>query len=502
MGKLLEVIDISKTFVTNKVLDNVSISVNVGEVHALVGENGAGKSTLVNIVSGVMPRDSGKVIFDGKEVNFNTPREAIKAGIAFLHQELALCPHLSVAENIFMWNMPKNAFGFVQSRELYQRAKEALNLFHFEFKSWDRINRLSVAQQQVVEIAKAISMNAKLLVLDEPTSSLTTRESEYLFEIIDRLRKQGIGIIYISHRMSEIFNLCDRVTVLRDGKMIFTKDIKDVTPTDVVTSMVGRQINAFYPPKAIKIDETEELLRAEGFSSSRFKNVSFNLKKGEILGFSGLVGAGRSEVMRALCGLERYESGELWYLGKPIKNRTYKEAIKRGICYLTEDRKKNGLFLKMSILLNISSVVIDSLSRYSFIQRNKEKNLVKEQIKNMSIKANGDEIKVRRLSGGNQQKVMISKWLVAKPTILIMDEPTRGIDVGAKSEIHYMLRSLAESGIGIIIISSEMPEIIGLCDRVVVMHEGSVTGTVSGDDINETRLIMLASNQKIQDEVA
>lgn len=501
MGKLLEVINISKTFGLNKVLDDVNITVDAGEVHALVGENGAGKSTLMNIISGVIPRDSGKVIFEGKEVYFNSPRDAIKAGIAFLHQELALCPHLSVAENMSMWNMPRDIFGFIQANKLELKTKEALSLFRAEFDVRERISHLSVAQQQVVEIAKAISMDARLLVLDEPTSSLTTRESEYLFEIIGQLRKQGIGIVYISHRMSEIFDLCDRVTVLRDGKKIMSENIKDVSPTEVVTSMVGRQISTFYPPKATTTDG-EEILRVEGFTSSLFRNISFNLKKGEILGFSGLVGAGRSEVMRALCGLDRYDAGKVWYLDQMIKNKSYKDAIKKGICYLTEDRKKNGLFLKMSILLNISSVIVDSISRYSLIQKNREKQLVKEQIKTMGIKTSSEELKVKRLSGGNQQKVMISKWLVAKPSILIMDEPTRGIDVGAKSEIHYMLRKLAESGIGVIIISSEMPEIIGLCDRVVVMHEGSVTGVVSGNDINETNLIMLASNQKIENEVA
>lgn len=501
MGKLLDVIGISKTFAANKVLDEVCFSVEPGEVHALVGENGAGKSTLMNIISGVIPRDSGTVIFESKEVDFVTPRDAMKAGIGFLHQELALCPHLSVAENMFMWNMPQNAFGAIQTKELYRKTEEALGQFHIDFKVWERVSRLSVAQQQVVEIAKAMSMEAHLLVLDEPTSSLTARESEYMFELVDRLRKQGIGIVYISHRMSEIFNLCDRVTVLRDGKTIMTKKIKEVTPTEVVTSMVGRQISAFYPPKSSKIYD-DELVRVEKLTASRFKNISFSLKKGEILGFSGLVGAGRSEVMRALCGLDSYESGDLWYRNKKVVNKSYKESIKRGICYLTEDRKKNGLFLKLSVTMNISSVIIDLLTSWSIIQRDKEKTLAKEQIKTMGIKATNDDLKVRRLSGGNQQKVMISKWLAAKPSVLIMDEPTRGIDVGAKSEIHFMLRRLCESGIGVIIISSEMPEVIGLCDRIIVMHEGGITGVVSGDDINEKNLIMLASNQSVQGKVA
>jgi ribose transport system ATP-binding protein len=494
MENILEVTGITKSFAANKVLDGVDFSLSRGEIHALAGENGAGKSTLMNVVSGILLRDSGKVVFDGKEVNFTSPREAMNAGIGFLHQELALCQHLSVAENIYMWGVPKTKLGLVKTKNLNKDAENLLSQFHVEFPVTERISRLSVAQQQVVEIAKALSMNAKLLIFDEPTSSLTERETEYMFEIMGKLQNQGIGIVYISHRMSEIFRLCNRVTVLRDGKTICTLDTKQTTPSEVVNSMVGRVISAFYPPKAVEKSD-KELLRVEGLSAKRFKNISFALHQGEILGFSGLVGAGRSEVVRALCGLEPYDSGNVLLNGKKIVNKNYKDAIARGICYLTEDRKKNGLFLKMNIVKNVSAVVIDSLARYSFVENDKERTLAKDQIVNMKIKTQDEETKVRRLSGGNQQKVMIGKWLAAQPSILIMDEPTRGIDVGAKSEIHYMLRELCQKGIGIIIISSEMPEIIGMCDRVVVMHEGSITGIVTGDDINETSLIMLASNQ-------
>ncbi|GHU81523.1 ribose import ATP-binding protein RbsA 2 [Spirochaetia bacterium] len=494
MNTVLEVTGITKSFVSNKVLDGVNFSLERGEVHALAGENGAGKSTLMNIVSGVLTKDSGKIVFDGQEVSFPSPREAMKTGIGFLHQELALCQHLSVAENIYLWGMPKTKLGLIKSKDLYRNAAELLSQFHVEFPVTKQVSRLSVAQQQVVEVAKALSMNAKVLIFDEPTSSLTGRETEYMFQTIERLKSQGIGIVYISHRMSEIFRLCDRVTVLRDGKTISTYNTKDVTPSEVVTKMVGRTISAFYPPKA-EIKSDEELLRVEGLSSKRFKNVSFTLHKGEILGFSGLVGAGRSEVARAICGLDRCESGEVWFNGEKIVNKKYRDAIANGICYLTEDRKKNGLFLKMDIIKNISVAVINDLSRYLMIENSKERVLANEQITSMKVKTSNAEVKVRRLSGGNQQKVMIGKWLVAKPAILIMDEPTRGIDVGAKSEIHHMLRNLCEQGIGVIIISSEMPEIIGMSDRVVVMHEGSITGIVSGEEINETSLIMLASNQ-------
>jgi ribose transport system ATP-binding protein len=494
MENILEVTGITKSFASNKVLDGVDFSLNCGEVHALAGENGAGKSTLMNVVSGVLVRDSGKVVFDGREVNFTSPREAMKSGIGFLHQELALCQHLSVAENIYMWGVPKTKFGLVKAKNLYADAENLLSQFHVEFPVTEQISRLSVAQQQVVEIAKAMSMNAKLLIFDEPTSSLTERETEYMFEIIGKLKNQGIGIVYISHRMSEIFSLCNRVTVLRDGKTICTLDIRQTSPGEVVTSMVGRTISTFYPPKA-KTKGEKELLRVDGLSSKRFKDISFALYQGEILGFSGLVGAGRSEVVRAICGLEAYDSGEVWINKKKIIIKNYKDAIARGICYLTEDRKKNGLFLKMDIVKNVSAAVIDSLARHSFVENNKERNLAKEQIKNMKIKTQDEETRVGRLSGGNQQKVMIGKWLAAGPSILIMDEPTRGIDVGAKSEIHHMLRNLCENGIGVIIISSEMPEIIGMCDRVIVMHEGFITGIVAGEDINETSLIMLASNQ-------
>jgi ribose transport system ATP-binding protein len=337
-------------------------------------------------------------------------------------------------------------------------------------------------------------MNARLLILDEPTSSLTGNEAERLFEIIGQLQKQNIGIIYISHRMSEIFRLCTRVTVLRDGKSIWTKNIKDTSEAEVVTGMVGREITVFYPEKA-KSKTKEELLRVENFSSSRFHGISFSLYKGEILGFSGLVGAGRSEVIRAVCGIEPFSEGTVYYQGKKVTIKKYHDAISQGICYLTEDRKKNGLFLHMSVMNNISSTVIDNLASHKLINRKKEKDLAVKQIKKMRIKTTGEEVKVKNLSGGNQQKVMIAKWLAVTPSILIMDEPTRGIDVGAKSEIHHMLRELCGQGIGIIIVSSEMPEIIGMCDRVVVMHEGKLMGIAEGEMINETNLIMLASNQ-------
>jgi ribose transport system ATP-binding protein len=456
----------------------------------------------MNIVGGIVNRDEGKILLEGKDVHFTSARDAVKAGIGFLHQELALCQHLTVAENIFMWNMPRSGAGIVKSRELYKKADELLNQFHVEFRSNETVSRLSVAHQQVVELAKALSMNARLLVLDEPTSSLTEREAELMFEIIKGLRTQGIGIVYISHRMTEIISLCDRVTVLRDGKSIWTKNVKDVTPGEVVTSMVGRTISAFYPPKAAASEGGEEMLRVEGLTGPRFRNISFSLKKGEILGFSGLVGAGRSEVARALVGLDRYESGTIWLKGQRLTaQRGYRDAIANGICYLTEDRKKNGLFLKMSVMKNISCAVLDTLSAYLLVNDAKERSLAKDQIVSMGVRTKDEETTVRNLSGGNQQKVMISKWLAVNPSILIMDEPTRGIDVGAKSEIHHMLRKLCEQGVGIIIISSEMPEIVGMCDRVVVMHEGEITGIVTGDDINETRLIMLASNQ-VEDGVA
>jgi ribose transport system ATP-binding protein len=483
---------LSKSFVGNLVLDDVSLDIRKGEIHAICGENGAGKSTLVNIVSGVHKRDAGTIIFDGEETNFANARESVFKGIGFVHQELALCQDLTVAENMWMWSMP-NKNGVINHKELYRKTEEILKNFDADFNATDIVETLSVAQQQIAEIAKAMSLNAKLIILDEPTSSITEIEVEKLFRMVKNLRDQGIGIIYITHRMNEVFALCDRVTVLRDGVLVKTLDTAKTTHDEVVSSMVGREISDFYPPKTDmpKEDQTE-LMRAEDFRGTGFDSISFTLRKGRVLGFCGLIGSGRTELMRALCGLGGYQSGKLFYNDAEIHNKKYPDAIKNKICYLTEDRKRNGLFLGMSVKSNLVAAVLEDISRMGLLNEKEATRLSDLEIEQMNIKTQSREAILGSLSGGNQQKVMIGKWMTVQPEIMIMDEPTRGIDVGAKSEIHFMLRRLCNEGVGVIVVSSEMPEIIGVCDDVVVMHEGKYMGMVSDDDITENNLIKLA----------
>ncbi len=496
MENILEIKNISKKFGDSKVLDKVCLKIHKGEIHALCGENGAGKSTLMNIVSGVIKRDEGEVILDGEAVKFNSTRESVFKGIAFVHQELALCQHLTVAENMWMWSIP-NKMGIINHKELYRKTEKILENFQADFKAADKVEDLSVAQQQVAEIAKALSLDAKLIILDEPTSSITDSEAENLFRVVRSLKQKGIGIVYISHRMNEVFSLCDRVTILRDGQVVLTAKTAEISQEKVISSMVGREISEFYPPKASDKEDGEELLRAEHFTGDGFNDISFQVKKGKILGFSGLVGAGRSEVMKALCGISGYKSGDLYFKGKKIHNKSYRDAIAHKICYLTEDRKKNGIFLSMSVKKNVSAAVLNKLTKRGVINDNLENKNADEQIERMKVKTSSRYQLIGSLSGGNQQKAMIGKWMAVNPEIIIMDEPTRGIDVGAKSEIHFMLRELCNQGIGVILISSEMPEIIGLSDEVVVMHEGKCMGMVTGEDITEDNLILLASGHKL-----
>ena len=495
MENILEIRNVSKSFGANKVLADINLDIRAGEIHALCGENGAGKSTLMNVTAGILKRDSGDIIFNGKSVNFNTAREAVSAGIAFVHQELALCQHLTVAENMWMWNIPRKA-GIIDHKELYRRTDEILSNFDADFDARAKVSTLSVAQQQIAEIAKAISLDAKMIILDEPTSSITDEEAENLFRVCDDLRKQGVGIVYISHRMNEVFKICDRVTVLRDGVMVMTENIKDVDENKVIVSMVGREISDFYPPKS-NVKEGEELLRAEHLTGIGFEDISFRLQKGRILGFSGLVGAGRSELMQAMVGLRTLKSGDIYLKGEKVSFKNYGEAIKKKVCYLTEDRKKNGLFLNMAISRNMVASIINEISKNGFVSQKMEDEISAKHVEELRVKTTGTKQKVGSLSGGNQQKALIAKWMSVGPDILIMDEPTRGIDVGAKSEIHHMLRRLADEGIGIIVISSEMPEIIGVADEVVVMHEGKFTGFVKDEMVNENNLVLLASNKKI-----
>ena len=491
---VLEVKGIDKSFPGTKALSKVNFQLRKGEIHAVVGENGAGKSTLMNVIDGVYTPDAGEIYINGHKVNIKDPLTAQKMGIGFVHQEIALCPDVTVAENLYMASINASKALLVNYKELYAKTAQALESLHY-VDPHKNVGELSISNQQVVEIAKALTLDCRILILDEPTAVLTESETEALFQIMRKLRDQGISIIYISHRMAEVFGQCDRVSVLRDGHYIGTYDVAQTTSTEVVNMMVGREIGDLYPAKAGRPGGTPEvLLQVRDFSNEgRFQDVSFELFEGEILGFSGLVGAGRSELAKAICGLYPKKAGEVLFKGSRLNVRNYEDAIRQGIVYLTEDRKTEGLFLEMPISNNIAAMNLTQVSSRGLIDGKLIQTLASRLADKLNIKYHTLAQLVSSLSGGNQQKVLIAKLLSVNPAIIIMDEPTRGIDVGAKSEIHRLLRELANQGIGVIMISSELPEVIGMCDRVLVMHEGHLCDIISGDQITEERIIQLAS---------
>ena len=440
--KLLAAEKIEKEFPGTKALKGVSVDLRKGEVHAVAGENGAGKSTLMNILSGGMRQTSGNIYIEGKPVSFSNTKEAQKAGIGLVHQELALFPELTVAENIFVERLPQRK-GFVHKEELNRQASEVLEQFHTGIKPTQLVEELSVSEQQIVEIAKVVSEECRIIIFDEPTSSLNEEEACQLFKIIEELKKKGVGIYYISHKLSEIFEICDRITILRDGEYIATHRIEETTQEMVVQEMVGRELSSFYPEKNSKTEKTE-LLRVEGLTRKFvFEDISFSLKKGEILGLCGLVGSGRTEIARGLCGIDKTDGGTVWLDGEKINIKNYASAIRNGLCYLTENRKLDGLFLEMNIVDNICALQLDHFSQKGIMQAKEMNRVTDEFKKSLNIKYNDKKQLVNSLSGGNQQKIMIAKLLALNPRIIILDEPTRGIDVGSKSEIHNVLRELA-----------------------------------------------------------
>ena len=494
---LLEVKNVTKQFPGTKALDCVQLQVAKGEVHALCGENGAGKSTLMNIIGGLFLPTKGQLFFEGKEIKPKSPRDSQNIGIGFVHQELSLCTHLTAAENIYMGRLPHKG-DLIDFKKLYEDADEVLARFGANFSSKAVVSDLTVSEQQLVEIAKSVSLNCKLLILDEPTSSLTDKETKKLFEVVRGLKKDNISVLFISHRMPEIFAICDKVSVFKDGRYVTCMNVADVTSDDIIRAMVGRELVCLYPPKSSNIDRKTEILRVENLSSNIFSNVSFRLYKGEILGFAGLVGAGRSEIMRALCGIDPVLSGDVWLNGEKQNFKNYRNAVDKGICYLTEDRKTQGLFLDMTIKSNMTSANLKAVSKGMWLQEKMEESLVETYVDQLSIKIAGIEYPISSLSGGNQQKCLLGRWLSIGPKIIIMDEPTRGIDVGAKSEIHNLLRKLAEEGVGVIIVSSELPEVIGVSDRVIVVHEGKLAGELTESTmITEENIMRLASGEKL-----
>ena len=480
MEKLLEMKEICKSFGTNNVLKNVQFDLFAGEVHALIGENGAGKSTLMKILMGMYKKDSGSLSVLGSDEAYTNPDQALKAGVAMIHQELNPIPDMSVAENIFL-GKEKRKWIFTSKKEQEKESKRYLDMLGIDLEPSVLMRELSVSEMQMVEIAKALSYGARIIIMDEPTSAITEAEVEKLFQNIKMLKEQGTGIIYISHKMDELFEISDRITVLRDGQYVFSKKTKDLCPNDLIKAMVGREITEIYPESKSKIGEV--ILKVKHASrKGEFKKIDFELRKGEKLGIAGLMGAGRTELMMAVFGAAKLEEGEIEIGGVPVRIQSPKDAIRQKIALVTEDRKRYGLNLTASVEDNAVSVIESSLSKFGFYRRKLGRKAAEEMISRMNTKVTGMDQIVGSLSGGNMQKVVLSKWLLNDPDIIIFDEPTRGIDVGAKAEIYKIIEELACKGKGIIIISSEMPELIGLSQRIIVLHEGEQTGELRGKE--------------------
>lgn len=493
----LEMKNISKGFPGVQALKDVSFDLYRGEIHALVGENGAGKSTLMKVLGGIYQQDEGEIFIDGRLVTLDTPRDAQDAGVSIVHQELSLFSNLTVMENVFSANMPRRGIIGLEDRRMAARAtSELLEKFEFYLDPRTLLEDLSVGQQQVVEICRGLVQNATVLVLDEPTASLSEHESALLFKTLGQLRADGIAIIYISHRLEEVFEISDRITVLRDGQLVATEPTNETTINRIIQRMVGREIllSEFYGAKESIALHT--VLEARNLTAAgRFEDVSFVLNAGEILGFAGLVGSGRTDVALACFGAISTQSGDILLEGLPVEITSPNKALQLGVAYLPEDRKEDGMFFDLSVRENISVTHLEELSRFGIVQRPREVAEAERYRAEMRIQTPSIEQEVLNLSGGNQQKVILSRWLAIHPKVLMVDEPTKGIDVGSKQEIYVLLRELAESGVGIIVISSEMPEVIGLSDRIMVMREGRVMGTIGGDDITEENVMTLAAGQ-------
>jgi ribose transport system ATP-binding protein/inositol transport system ATP-binding protein len=473
---------VSKTFGGTKALANVQLRLKKGEVHALLGENGAGKSTLMKIIIGLYRADDGDMFLEGKPYVAHSPAEAISHGISMIHQELNPEPHLSVAESIFLNR--EDTYGktfFLNKKETDRKAADILQKFNFHVKPRTLLEGLTLAQIQMLEIIKAVSCNARLIIMDEPTSSLDSEETDRLFKTIRDLKAQGVSIIYISHRMEEIFEICDKVTVFRDGKYVDTSLIQNVTKDELISKMVGREVKNVFPKVDCPIGR--DVFRVERLSGKGFTDISFTAHAGEILGFSGLVGSGRSETMRGIFGLDPLSAGEIFLEGKKIAIRNPSEAINMGICMVNEDRKLFGLCLSRSLRENISLPTLPARHKGLLIKQKQESSETKEASKSLNVKTASIESEAYSLSGGNQQKVVLAKWIMAKPKVLILDEPTRGVDVGAKSEIHALMSQFAAEGMAIIMISSELPEVMGMSDRIIIFNEGKINGEIARADI-------------------
>jgi len=490
---LIEMNNISKAFSGNQVLKNVQFEITKGEIHALMGENGAGKSTLMKILTGIYSRDTGEIRVNGNPVVFKNPKEAEQAGIAVIHQELNILPDLTVCENLFLGREKTyGKTGFLKTSQMKKEAKAALKELGLDMDVDTPASQLSVGKQQIIEIAKALSTNAEVIIMDEPTAALTDREITTLFEMIGKLKTKGVSFVYISHRMEEIFAICDRITILRDGSYISTERISETSFERVVQLMVGRELGERFPERNAVIGK--EKLVVSGLSrKGHFEDISFTVHAGEVVGFAGLMGAGRTEVVQTLFGYCHHNAGTIKLDGKNITIRNPREAIRHGIGFVSEDRKSEGLITDFTVAENMSLPNLGRLSSSGIMRKEKEDSLVADMIERLHIRTSGGSQQVKSLSGGNQQKVVIAKWLGIDPQVLILDEPTRGVDVGAKKEIYSIMNSLAERGVAIILVSSELPEIIGLADRVLVLHEGKLKANIEKQDMTQERIMHYAT---------
>lgn len=492
MSYALRMEGIHKRFPGVHALDDVSFEVGTGSVHALVGENGAGKSTLMKLLSGSLQKDEGRIEIRGEEVELRSPGDAQDKGVSMIYQELTVIPYRSVAANILLGREPRTFAGlFIDYPELHRRAAELLERIDVEVNPTETVGRLSIAQQQMVEVAKALSLEAKIIIMDEPTSSLTARETATLFRIIRELKRQGITVIYISHRLEEVFEIADWVTVLRDGKSVHSSAVSEVDSDEVVQLMVGRELTDFFPKHEAELGET--ILEVEGLSGGRFEDVSFSLRAGEILGLSGLVGAGRTETARALLGIDPARAGTVRFRGEEVELGSVRQMMRLGFAYVPEDRKEEGLFLRMNVRDNLAISVLERLFTAGLLRMQKVVDLAQRYVERLRIQTPSLQQLVRNLSGGNQQKTIIARCLALDPKVLILDEPTRGIDVGAKAEIHTIIGELAERGVGIIMISSELPEVVGVSDRVIVMRQGRVAAEFGRGEVTQDAIMQKAA---------
>lgn len=484
---VLELNGISKSFPGVIALDKVSMKVRPGIVHAICGENGAGKSTLIKIVNGIYQMDEGEIIYKGEKILPQNPKQMLDIGIATIHQELSPIPDMSIAENIFLGREPLNKLGNVNWKKLFEDAQTLLDEYGFNYNPKQNMRGLTVSDAALIEIIKAVSRKASVIIMDEPTSSISDSEAHLLFDNIKRFKEEGVAIIYISHKMDEIFSVCDEVTILRDGKWVHNCRISEINKDGIIKKMVGREIDDQFPKE--QVERGEVILELKNFTGKKFSDINFNVRSGEIVGFAGLVGAGRTELFRSVFGLDNNNSGEIFLEGEKVIIKNPKDAISKGVVLTSEDRKKEGVVLIRSIRENISLASLEKVLTKGFINIENEKRKTDDMVNKLSIKATSPEAQVFTLSGGNQQKVVLAKWLLLSPKVLILDEPTRGIDVGAKYEIYRLMTQLVKEGVAIVMISSEMPELMGMSDRIYVMSQGNLTSELNRQDFSQEKIM-------------